>query len=174
MMGGATSPRLETTMSRHKDMQKAIHHYRQTHGVNDVDLREVARYAVEKLGMKLPEPVDPLERLTKEIAKAAREETRFDERSNQPYRVNHMYLDDNGQRRWLDIDGDAPRGKMLKSLTLRREQSIGDMYHLTLDAEHWNADHETDEPIQLELDLTPDIAERKAMADDDDDDKAAE
>jgi hypothetical protein len=160
-------------MSQHKDMQKAVHHYRQVHHVNDVDMRDVARYAVEKLGMKLPEPKDPLERLASEFSKAAREENRYDKGTGRPYRVNHMYIDANGQRLWLDIDGDAPRGKMLKSLTLRREQVIGDAYHMELDADHWNAAHAGDEPLQLVLDFTADVAERKAI-DGDDDDKAAE
>lgn len=159
-------------MSRHRDMQKAMHHYRQVHGVNDVDMREVARYAVEKLGMKMPEPKDPLDRLANEFSKAAREETRVDKGTGRPYRVNHMYMDENGQRLWLDIDGVAPRGKMVKSITLRREQSAGDIYSMVLDLDHWNGDHDSEQPIQVEMDFTPDIAERKAM--DDDDDQAAQ
>jgi len=159
-------------MSQHRDMQKALDHYRMVHNVNDVDMREVARYAVEKLGMELPKPKDPLDRLASEFAKAAREQMRYDRGTGRPYRVNHMFINADGQRLWLDIDGEAPRGKMLKSLTLRREQVIGDAYHLELDADHWNADHAAEPPIQMVLDFTADVAERKAI--DGDDDKAAE
>lgn len=153
-------------MSRDKDMQRALHHYRQVTGIKDANMRDVAKFAVEKLKMKLPEPKDPYDRLAAEFSRAAREETRVDERTRRPYRVNHMFIDNSGQRLWLDIDDEAPRAKMHASLQLRREQTIGDAYHMELDADHWNAEHPSEEKIQLDLNLTPDVAERKALDDD--------
>jgi hypothetical protein len=34
---------------------------------------------------------------------------------------------------------------------------------LTLDADHWNSIHSTEEPIQIPLDFTEDVNERKAV-----------
>ena len=152
-------------MSRHKDMQGALHQYRLVTGKKDVDMRDVARFAVDKLGMKLPVPVDPLDRLAREMSRAAREETRYDKGTGRSYRVNHMFIDDRGQRLWLDIDDGAPRHKMVASLSLRREQAVGDAYHLQLDADHWNSSNPSEESIQIELDFTPDVEERKAIDD---------
>jgi hypothetical protein len=154
-------------MSRSKDLQGALHYYRQLTGIKDVDLAAVAKFAVDRLGMQLPKPVDPLERLEREFAKAAREETRRDGGSGRPYRANHMFIDSNGQHRWLDVDDVAPRPKMLIALQLRREQMVGDAWQLSNDAEHWNAINPTESPIQLVFDFTPDVAERQAMSESD-------
>lgn len=50
---------------------------------------------------------------------------------------------------------------MHKSLIMRREQMVADGLQLTLDAEHWNRMHSDEEPIQLPLDLGPDVEWRK-------------
>jgi hypothetical protein len=38
---------------------------------------------------------------------------------------------------------------------------VGDAYHLTLDADHWNGIHPKEEPITLPLDFTDDVKWRK-------------
>lgn len=154
-------------MSRSKDLQRALHHYREVTGIKDVDMAAVTKFAVDRLGMELPKPVDPLERLEREFARAAREETRHDHSSGRPYRANHMFIDSNGQRLWLDVDDVAPRAKMLTALQLRREQMVGDAWQLSNDAEHWNAIHPRENPIQLVLDFSADVAEREAMSESD-------
>jgi hypothetical protein len=50
---------------------------------------------------------------------------------------------------------------MQKSLIQRREQMIGDGLQLSLDADHWNRINSTEEPIQIPLDFTDDVIERK-------------
>ncbi len=57
---------------------------------------------------------------------------------------------------WLHIDG-AQYSQTLASLMLRREQMVGDAVGLTLDAEHWNRVHPVENPIQIELDLKPNV-----------------
>lgn len=57
---------------------------------------------------------------------------------------------------WIDID-EATRPQIHKSLIQRREQMVGDGLQLTLDAEHWNRMHPDQEPIQMPLDLGPDV-----------------
>jgi hypothetical protein len=61
---------------------------------------------------------------------------------------------------WVDID-EAPRKIMLKSLVNRREQMVGDGLQLTLDADHWNNIHPSEEPIVMPLDFTDDVEWRK-------------
>jgi hypothetical protein len=65
---------------------------------------------------------------------------------------------------WVDID-EAPRKPILKCLIQRREQMVGDGLQLTLDADHWNSIHPEEEPIELPLDLGPDVEWRKNAPD---------
>jgi hypothetical protein len=51
---------------------------------------------------------------------------------------------------------------MRVSLALRRQQMVDDGYHLSLDAEHWNRTHPTEEPINLVFNFSDDIEERKS------------
>lgn len=146
-------------MSKHSDKQRAIHYYRQKTGRSEVDMHEVARFAVEKLGMKLPAPVSPMDSLARQMARAARDETRYDAKTGQPYRVNHAFNVKHGEKQltlWVDIDT-ATRKQMHMSLQKRREQMVGDAVQLTFDADHWNSINPTQEPIELPLDLAPDV-----------------
>jgi hypothetical protein len=152
-------------------MQRIIRYFKDELAQKDVDMNEVARWAVAR-GWPLPKPTDPIERLAQEFSKAAREEIRHDSKTGKPYRANHAitFTQDNRQTaRWFDIDEDPPRPKMLKSLVQRREQMVGDGLQLALDASHWNGAHPKDEPIQLSFDFTLDIEWRKNAPDADED-----
>ena len=101
---------------------------------------------------------------------AAREEIRHDRKTGRPYRANHVYTASiQGElfHRWVDID-EAPREPMHKSLTMRREQIVGDGLQLTLDAEHWNDIHSDEDPIIMQMDFTDDVEWRKAAPRDED------
>src|SRR6185437_13752426 len=144
------------------EMHRLIEYYKEQTGSDEVDMKEVAKFAV-KSGWPLPEPVDPYDRLAKQFTDVAREVVRYDQKTGKPYRAYHAIPSENGgqQRfRWIDID-EAPRKKMHKSLILRREQMVGDAYHLTLDADHWNSIHLDEERIELPLDFTDDVEWRK-------------
>lgn len=156
-------------MSKHHDMQSILRQYRDETGVTDVDMRNVAQFAVDHLGWPLSQPADPIERLAKEFARAAREEIKYDQVTGKPYRVNHAIPADSGQLRlWIDIDSpNTTRSKMLRSLGIRREQMVGDGLLLSYDADHWNSNHPDQEPIQIELDFTDDVAWRKNSPDED-------
>jgi hypothetical protein len=149
-------------MSRHEEMQKFIRYYKRETGIKEVDLKEVALFAKGK-GWTLPLPIDPIEVLARQFAAAAREETRTDRETGQSYRVNHVYSvtrDDVQYRLWVDID-EAPREPMHRSLTIRREQVVGDITQLSFDAEHWNRIHPTEEPIVIEKDFGLDVEIRR-------------
>ncbi len=154
--------------TRHQEMQKIIRRFKDETGQREVDLHEVARWAVAH-GWPLPRPIDPFDRLSQDFARAAREEIRYDSNTSKPYRANHAYPISQGGRQlmlWIDID-EAPRTPMLKSLVLRREQMVGDGLQLTLDADHWNSIHPGEEAIALPLDLTDDVEWRKNAPDED-------
>lgn len=157
-------------MSKKKDMQRLIRHYKEETGEFEIDMRKVAKFA-ELKGWPMPTPKDPLEILAQELARAARDEIKHDSTTGRPYRVNHAVPQKQGQQTffvWVDID-EAPRHIMLKSLNLRREQMVGDGLQLSYDADHWNFQHPKEEKIQLEMDLSFDIEIRKHAADADDD-----
>lgn len=149
-------------MSKHAEMQRLIRYYKDETGVKEVDMHKVARFAVSK-GWPLPEPRDPLDRLARQFAAAAREEIRHDKATGRPYRANHVYTVQQGdlfQRLWVDID-EVARAPMLASLVNRREQMVGDACQLSFDAEHWSRVNPDKEPINLPMDFTQDVEWRR-------------
>lgn len=150
-------------MTKTKALQDAIRLYRLHTGKAEVDLKDVATYAVKHLGMELPKPIDPIDKLAKDLAKAAREETRTDKKTGRPYRANHAVpIDGSQQCLWVDID-QASRSQMRKSIVHRRNLIIGDNLQLSLDIDHWNANNPAEEPINIPLDYTEDVEERKSL-----------
>jgi hypothetical protein len=154
------------TMATRKqsEIHKVFRLYRDETGETDLDMHKVVAFAVKRLHWKLPKPADPMDLAAKEFSAAAREEIRYDEETDQPYRANHAYsVKINGKqgKLWIDIDGNAPRRKMVKATGERRDQMIGDGLQLTLDLDHWNRIHPDEEPIVPEMDLTDEIEWRK-------------
>ena len=136
--------------------------YKRETGIKAVDMHEVAKWA-EKKGFPLPPPPDPIDLLAKAFSRAARQETRTDEETHFPYRANHAFKVQHGPKQlmlWVDID-EATRPQMWKSSINRRDQMVGDAYHLTLDVDHWNRVNPDDKPIQVPLDFTDDVEWRK-------------
>lgn len=149
-------------MSKNSEIQKLIRHYKETTGIREVEMKAFAKWAVAN-GYPMPAPQDPYDILAKTFAAAAREETLTDVETGHPYRVNHMYVvtrDDEQLRLWVDID-EAPRAPMHASLTMRREQIVGDNTQLTFDAEHWSRVNPQEEPIVMPLDYTLDVELRR-------------
>jgi hypothetical protein len=148
--------------TKHERRQRIIRLYREQTGIEDISMKEVARFAV-KMGWQLPVPQDPLDILSKQFSESAREEIRHDKKSGNPYRANHAITVRQGNQQltlWIDIDR-APRHKMVKSLMQRREQMIGDGLQLTFDFDHWNSVNPNEEPIKIPMDFTDDILWRK-------------
>ena len=164
-------------MSKVTDRQKLIRMYRLETGNAELDMREVARFALAR-GYPMPKPRDPLEMLAEQFKEAARQEVRKDDGSGHPYRAYHAVpaFDEKGQGVffWVDIDDpDTTHSNMRKSMVRRREQMVDDGVQLTLDLEHWNSKRSEQEHITFPMDLEPDIAWRMSAMDDDDDKKAA-
>src|SRR4051812_27954559 len=110
--------------TKHNEMQSVIRLYKDQTGKTEVDMHEVAKFAVGRLGWQMPPPVNALDRLAKHFSRAAREEFRKDPVTGKPYRANHAIKETqpNGEQLtwWIDID-EAPRPRMFKSLQQRRE-----------------------------------------------------
>lgn len=150
-------------------LQRLIQHYREETGNDSVDMHEVAKFAAAR-GYPLPNPKSPIERLAEEFSSAAREEVRHDQVTGHPYRANlAVKQSSNGQQLtlWYDIDA-APRKVAQMAFVQRREQMVGDAYHLTLDVNHWNRINEQDDPIIMPLDFTDDVEWRLNAPDRDD------
>ncbi len=56
----------------------------------------------------------------------------------------------------------APRAHMQRAFTQRREQVVGDLVQLATDVDVYNDMNKDTEPIQLVLDFTHDVEERRA------------
>ena len=156
-------------MSKKQEMQRLIRAYKDETREREVDMHQVAIYAHKK-GWPLPKPPSPLDLLARQFTQAAGDEIKYDSQTGKPYRVYHAIPVKNGQLSlfvYIDID-EAKRIPMLKSLVNRREQMVSDGAQLTFDMEHWNRINPTEEPIDLPMDLTPDIEWRKNTPDDDD------
>jgi hypothetical protein len=154
-------------MSKRKDMQRMIRAYRDETGEHELDMKRVAKWAAGK-GWPLPRPHDPLEMLAKEFTEAAREEVGHDKKTGKPFRIYHALKVSHGDTQlhlFVDIE-EATRDQMTVSLVNRREQMVSDGLMLTYDQDHWNAEHPSEEPIQLPMDLTFDIELRKNNDDD--------
>lgn len=151
-------------MTKDQELQRLYRWYKDEMEKAEVDLDDVVWFAKKK-GYKLPIPQTPEDRLKKMIAKAIRQEVRHDKVTGAPYRVNHHYTQSGTQQHlWIDID-EAPRAPMFKSFQARREQMVGDGLQLSRDVDHWNSIHPEEAPIQIVMDFTEDIEERKNAPD---------
>lgn len=155
--------------------QKLIKLYREETGNSEVDMRDVAAFAVKK-GWSLPKPQNPMDMLAKQFADAARQEYSKDRNTGRPYRVYHAVpkQDEHGQSVffWIDIDDPETTAKNFrKSAVMRREQMVDDGVQLSLDLDHWNSIRPKDDHLTLPWDLSPDIEWRRNAMDDDDDKK---
>jgi hypothetical protein len=155
-------------VTKKQEKLEILRRYKEKTGKTEVDMKEVAQYGLT-LGLSLPKPKDPLDRLAEEFTKAARDEIRYDQKTGKPYRANHAISASQGNQQyhlWIDID-EAPRKLMHKSLIMRREQMVGDGLQLTLDAMHWNSVNQSEEPIEIPLDFTDDVEWKLNSPDDD-------
>lgn len=152
--------------------QKWIMLYQNKTGETEIDMEKVLDFAL-KNGYSLPEPQNPRELALKKLRRAAREAMGVDTATGKSFRRYHAYPQKHGIQThfvWVDID-DATRTQMHKSLTMRREQMVGDALQISYDEDHWNANNSDVEKIQMDLDFTLDVAWRKA-ADNDEEDAA--
>ncbi len=144
------------------EMQQLWKTYEHEHEHAPASAREVVEWAVKEGKLELP-IIDPFDVLAGQMARALREEYATDEEGRR-YRVNHaVRVTKNGvQTTFWGIMGFAHRSHMERAFTQRREQVIGDCLQLQIDVEAYNAMNKHEPAIQLILDFTDDVAERRA------------
>jgi hypothetical protein len=144
--------------TKNEMLQRMRRQYRDETGQKELDHHDVARFLIKK-GWRVPKPKDPVDILAKELSDAARAEERIDRKTGLPYRANLCYAVPQGTNQltlWVDTD-EATRLQMQKAATKHRDQMVGEAYRLVLTVEHWNRINPREEPIQVPLDLQPDV-----------------
>lgn len=128
-----------------------------------IDPHEVAGWAWRK-GLHKPNVKTIIDNIAADIAQAFREEYRTDPHGRR-YRAKHATTTKYGNRTlslWGDIDDpNAPHEHFVKSFGQRRQQIVGDCVQLKTDVDVYNSYRRPDEPIQVILDFTVDVEERK-------------
>lgn len=146
-----------------QQLQRLFHEYEKEHGSEPTQLTDVATWMVNE-GHWQMRPVDVIHRCANDLSSALREEYRVDEKGRR-YRANHAVRGEQGTL-WADLDN-APRGHMEKAFAQRRRQVVGDCYQLKTDVDVYNDKHKLEEPINLVLDFTDDVAEKQALDEED-------
>jgi hypothetical protein len=149
-----------TTETEHLQQLWRVYEHEQDHA--PASAREVVEWAVREGKLELP-TIDPLDVLAAQMARALREEHATDAEGRR-YRVNHAVRvpKDGVQTTFWGIMGFANRSHMEKAFTQRREQIIGDCLQLQVDVEVYNGMNPRAKPVQLVLNFTDDVAERRA------------
>jgi hypothetical protein len=148
-------------MAKYKEqLQKVWHKYEAAHGDVPATAREAVAWGVSQGLLEVPD-VDPLAKLSEDMADALREEYATD-KNGRRYRVNHAVRVSKGgvQYTFWAMMKDAPRSHMQKAFIQRREQIVGDCVQLCIDVEAYNSLHSDEPPIQMLFDFRDDIEER--------------
>ena len=145
-----------------EEFQRIWREYEIEHDHQAASAREVVDWAVRERGLRLPR-IDPRDVLASQMSKALREEYATDTRGRR-YRVNHaMRVSKDGVQLTIwGILGYAPHIHMQRAFTQRREQVVGELVQLQTDHEVYAEMAPHEPPIQLFLDFTDDVAERRA------------
>ncbi len=148
--------------TKNDQFQRAWRLFEKANGHLPASAREASIWAVNAGLISLPD-VDPYDVLADEMARALREEYATDEKGRR-YRVNHaVRVTRRGvQYTMWAILGEAGRDHMQRAFIQRREQVVGDLVQLATDVEVYNEMNKEVEPIQLYLDFTHDVEERRA------------
>ena len=103
-----------------------------------------------------------IDAIAADIAQVFREEYRTDCHGRR-YRAMHAATHKNGNKTlslWADLDDpNAPHSHFVRSFSQRRQQIVGDCLQLKTDVDVYNDKREPDQPIQIPLDFTLDVAE---------------
>ena len=126
-----------------------------------LDPHEVAAWALHN-GLHKPNPKTIIDAIAADIAQVWREEYRTDKHGRR-YRAKHAATHKKGNKTlslWADLDDpEAPHNHFVRSFAQRRQQIVGDCLQLKTDVDVYNDKREPDEPIQVPLDFTLDVAE---------------
>lgn len=145
-----------------EQMQVIFDRYTEERGDAPVSLDEVAAWAISK-GLFVPAPRDVVKLCRDALADGLRQERRLDDKGRR-YRAKHSVRTTVGGEQlslWADIDS-APRSFMEKSFSQRRKSIGDDCFQIKQDVDHYNDVNLDQEPLQIVLDFTDDVAEMEA------------
>lgn len=146
-----------------KQFQHIAHEYMWQHGVNYIDLHEVAEWAIRTDRWKPQRSV--LIRECKELLGRALREEYFTDLQGRRVRAMHVIVKDkNGKQTsiWGDMRT-ADRNHMAVSFQQRRRQIVGDCRQLKMDVDSYNENYNKGQWIQMSFDFTTDLEEEEMM-----------
>ena len=159
---------------RMREREKLIQLYQDETGILEFKMEDVAAWA-EKKGVEMPVPPTPREMLTKQLAKTASTTRRLDSSMDIKYRATlamKRRIDGQLEFIWFDADGPAATMANMKRVGFqRRERMLSIGVRATADYKHWSRTHPGQDELQLELDLTEEVAWRLNSAENGDEDE---
>jgi hypothetical protein len=145
-----------------EQMQAIFERYGATVNSDPVSLDDVATWAINN-GLFRPTPRDVAKLCRDALADSLRQEKRLDAKGRR-YRAKHSVRTWIGGQQlslWADIDT-APREFLEKSFAQRRQSIVNDCFQIKQDVDHFNDERPGEQPIQLIIDFTDDVAEMEA------------
>jgi hypothetical protein len=146
-----------------EQLQKIWHQYEREKGQQPSSTRDAVEWGIRRGMLKAPS-MDPVAKLSEDMATALRSEFRFD-KYGRKYRVNHAVTITSGGvqlRLWSDM-AHAQRPYMHKAFSQRRKQVVDDCVQLKTDVDVYNDMNPAQQPIPLVLNFTDDVAEAQSM-----------
>ena len=143
--------------------QRIVNTYRQNGLPWPASMRQVASWAVDE-GLWEPARGTMVGQLAAELARAMREEYYTDPQGRDVRTKHAARTSRNGVQStlWDDIRTADPIHIRI-ALQQRRQQIVGDCRQLKTDVDSYNENRNPDEPIQLVLNFTEDVAEIEAL-----------
>jgi hypothetical protein len=144
------------------DLLQIIKDYEADTGADEIDMRKVAKWAMER-GRWHPPRYNPLKACAKELSSAAREEYYIDPQGRE-VRKRHCYtiIEADGQRAWLWVDiTTAKPDPMHRSLQSRRRSALGDVIQLDRDLASFNENNAWGAALQMSFNFDEDLEELK-------------
>lgn len=151
-------------MTRLEELQEAFKAYEREHNNVPASSLDVVQWALDRKLLAMPKPTDPRELLANQLSRALRQDYGTDPKGRR-YRKNHaVTITKNGVQYtiWAILEySDYPH--MEKAFPQRREQIVGDCLQLKTDVDVYNDFNPKQEPIQIVIDFTEDVAEREVQ-----------
>ena len=150
------------SQERLENRHEIIRRYREENDNKPATTVEIAEWAIRK-GLWKPQPVEIRLQLAEQLSQAMREEYIKDPQGRRVRAKHAAHIKVNGEQFvfWADMRDKRPetRHHMEIAFQNRRQLIVNDCRQLKKDVDSYNENWNTEEPIQLCLDYTDDVAE---------------
>lgn len=143
-----------------EQLQGIVHDYMEAHKVDEVDLGEVAEWAVET-GRYRRQPVSIIRQCKEQLSEACRSEIVKDRKGREARRMHPVRITDHGRQMvfWADIYTAKP-GHMKVSFQQRRQAILADCRAHKSDVEFYNENNSFKVKLPLfDYNFNPDLRE---------------